>query len=158
MTKTKIFQNGQVDETRRAHAITIRIRSAIADQIKPEFTFGRFDPSVRFAHRWTKSADLYFRIHDRPGRDLFESLFQNSDALAHFENAHHQSVVGVTMFAERHTELEARIKPIAVYFADVVIHAARAKHWASDAGIDRQISRKFADLLCARDKNFIFDN
>src|SRR5713226_5140901 len=141
MTKTKILQNGQIDETRRAHPVTIWIRPAVTDQVETEFAFRPFDPSVSFAYRRTESADLYFRIHDRAGRDLLEGLLQDSDALAHFENAHHQSVISIAMLAERHAEFEARIKPIAIYFADVVIHAARAKHWASDAGIDRQISR-----------------
>src|SRR5438445_13521653 len=99
----------------------------MADQIKPGFTFGRFDASVRFAHRWTEGANFHFRIHHQTGWDLFESLFQDSDALAHFEHAHHQSVISIAVLAQRHTEFEARIKPIAVYFTNVVIHAARAK-------------------------------
>ncbi len=59
------------------------------------------------------------------------------------------------MIAERHAKLEAGIKPVAVHFANVVIHAARAQHWAGDAGIDCQFGGKFADVLGASDDDLI---
>jgi len=34
MTETKILEDGEVDETRWAHAVTVGIRAAVADQIK----------------------------------------------------------------------------------------------------------------------------
>src|SRR5437773_4289771 len=89
VAEAKIFQNSQINKTRRAHAITVRIRSTVADQIETEFALGRFDASISFAHRWTKGADLHLRVHDGTGENLFESLLQDSHALAHFERAHH---------------------------------------------------------------------
>src|SRR5947199_8770769 len=74
VAEAEVFQNRQVDETWRAHTITIRVGSAIADQIETEFSFSRFDSSVRFAHRRTKRAHLHFRIHDGTILNLLESL------------------------------------------------------------------------------------
>src|SRR5688572_7824867 len=49
MPKAHVFEQRQVDEARRADAIPIRIRRAVADEIKAEFAFGSFDAAVRFA-------------------------------------------------------------------------------------------------------------
>src|SRR6202048_5153663 len=71
VAQTQILQNGQVDETRRPHAISIRVRSPVADQIKSELALWTFDPSVGFAHPRFEGADFYFRIYDRTRLDLF---------------------------------------------------------------------------------------
>ena len=65
VTETHVLENREVDETRRAHPIAIRIRAAVADQIKAELALGRFDSTVGFAGWRTKGADFHFRIHDR---------------------------------------------------------------------------------------------
>src|ERR1043166_9466328 len=62
------------------------------------------------------------------------------------------------MFAQWDTELETRIKSVAIHFANVIIHAARAQHGAGDACVDRQLRRKFADVLCPGDDDLIADN
>ena len=59
------------------------------------------------------------------------------------------------MFAERNPEFETRIESVAVDFANVVVHAARAQHRAGNAGVDREIGGKFADVLRARDQDFV---
>ena len=40
----------------------------------------------------------------------------------------------------------------------IVVHAASAQHRPGDAGIDRQFGGEFADILCARDQDFIRDD
>src|SRR6266699_3596949 len=62
------------------------------------------------------------------------------------------------MFAERYPEFESRIESIAIHFPHVVVDPARAKHWASDTGVDRQIGGQLADLLGTGDDNFIRKN
>src|SRR5437867_1699184 len=158
VTKTKVFQHREINETRRTHPITVRIRPAVADQIKTEFAFRSFNTPVRLPDRRAKGADLHFRIHNRTSRDLPESLFQDFDALAHFEHTHHQTIVGIPMVAERHAKFEARIKAVAVHFTQVIVHPAGAQHRARDAGVNRQLGGKFPDVLRSRDDNFILHN
>src|SRR5947207_842822 len=128
MAETKGFQHGEINKTRRTHPITVRIRSAITDQIKSELAFWSFDPSIGFADRRPKRAHFDFRIHDRSGGNLGERLFENLDALVHLESSHHQSIISIAMIAERNAEFESRIDSVAVDFPNVVIHAARAQH------------------------------
>src|SRR4030095_21563 len=73
MAETEILENGQVNEAWRAPHVATWVVSSIADQIEAKLAFGRFDAPVGFAHRWTKGADLHFRIHDRPGGKLLDS-------------------------------------------------------------------------------------
>src|SRR5947199_6910389 len=77
VAEAEVFQNRQVDETWRAHTITIRVGSAIADQIETEFSFRRFYSSVLFAHRRTKVAKLHFMIHNWTILNLLVSIIQN---------------------------------------------------------------------------------
>ena len=49
LPKAHIFQNRQVDQARRPHPIAIRIRPAVADQIKTKFALRRFNAPVRLA-------------------------------------------------------------------------------------------------------------
>src|SRR6266516_1447190 len=99
MAKAKVFEHCEINETWRAHAVTIWIRPAVTDEIKSELAFGRFNSSVRFAHRWPERADLHLRSHDWPRLNLRECLLENLDALAHLERAHHQPIISVTMIA-----------------------------------------------------------
>src|SRR5262249_40644968 len=99
VAQTHVFEDSQVDKTWRAYPITIRIRSAVADQIKSELAFRRFDAAVCFANWRPERPGLHFRIQDRPGLNLGERLFQNFDALAHLQRAHHQSIICVTVLA-----------------------------------------------------------
>src|SRR5437764_14105191 len=62
------------------------------------------------------------------------------------------------MLPERYPEFEPRIKPVAVYFANVVIHTARAQHRTRDAGVDRQFGGEFADVLGAADDDLVPEN
>src|SRR6266436_224999 len=89
MAEAEVFEHGQIDETRRAHAIAVRVRSTVTDQVKTELTFGRLNAPISFANRGTKGTDFHLRVDNRAGRNLFECLLQNSDALAHFQHAHH---------------------------------------------------------------------
>lgn len=65
--ETEIFQHREIYETRRANAITIRIRSAVADQIETEFTFGASDPSVGFTDRCLNARIFTFGLKIGPG-------------------------------------------------------------------------------------------
>src|SRR5437588_8683549 len=112
MTETEIFKNSEVDETRRAHAIAIRIWSAVANQIKSELAFWSFDPAIGFANWRPKRADLHFWVHDWSRLNLCERLLQNLDALMHLESAHHQAIVSVAMIAERDPKFESRINSV----------------------------------------------
>src|SRR5205809_4468492 len=62
------------------------------------------------------------------------------------------------MFAQRNPKFETRIKSVAVYFANVVVHAARAQHWAGNSSADRELRRKFSDVLGPRDHDFVLQN
>ena len=155
MAEAHVFQNREVDETRRAHAIAIRIRRAVADEIKSEFAFRAFDATINLAGLWAETAQLRFRIHDRPGGNVAQRLFQNFDALAHFQHAHHVAVVNVAVFADRHLEIEPAVNAVFVHLAQVVIHAGGAQHRAGYGRVDRQFFRHHADELCASQNNFI---
>ena len=130
VAEAKVFQHSQIDEARRADAVTIRIRAAVADQIETELAFGRFDAPVGFADRRTKARIFTFGFMIGPAGNLLERLLQDSDALAHLQRAHHQSIVGVAVFPKRNPKFEPRIESIAIHFANIVVHAARAQ--ASD--------------------------
>src|SRR5205823_1389928 len=81
-----VFQNCQIDEARGPHAITIRIRRAVANQIKSELPLGRFDPAVSFARFGPESPQLRFRINDRAFRYLLQGHLQNLDRFAHLQD------------------------------------------------------------------------
>ena len=49
VAEAHVFQDRQINEARRTHAITIRIRAAVADQIETELAFRSFDAAIRFA-------------------------------------------------------------------------------------------------------------
>src|SRR6266853_6285578 len=66
LPKAQVFQHSQVDETRRAHAISVRIRPAVADQVKSQFTLWSFDATVSLARLRTEAAQLRLRVNDRP--------------------------------------------------------------------------------------------
>src|SRR5438045_3453312 len=99
VAEAEVFKHGQIDETRWAHPVAVRVWSTVTDQVEAELAFGPFDAAISFADRRTKSPDFHLRVDDRSRRNLFECLLQNHDALVHFQNAHHQSIVGVTVFA-----------------------------------------------------------
>src|SRR5947207_12773936 len=112
MPETKIFQDGQVNEARRAHPVTIRIRAPVADQVESQFALRTFDAPVSFANWRTEAAELYLWVHHWSGWYLFEGLFQDFDAFAHFQDAHHEPVVGIAVIPQRHPELELWLEPI----------------------------------------------
>src|ERR1041385_4103474 len=56
LPEAEVFENRQVDEARRAPAGVIRMRPAVADQVKAEFTLGRFNAAVRLARLWPEAA------------------------------------------------------------------------------------------------------
>src|SRR6266568_6164985 len=62
MAQAHVFEDGQVDEARRAYVVTIGIGRAIADEVKSEFTFGRFDASVSLARLGTEPAQPGFGV------------------------------------------------------------------------------------------------
>src|SRR5262249_22297273 len=82
----------------------------------------------------------------------------NLHALAHLQRSHHQAIVRVAVLPERDAEFEMGIKSVAVYFANVVIHAAGAQHRTCNAGIDRQFGGQFADILGAADDDLVAEN
>src|SRR5262249_6477329 len=158
VTEAQVLKHGEIDETRRTNAVTMRVWRAVADQIKSELTFWSFDSTVRFANWRTKCAHFYFWIHNWARCNLRERLLQDLHALAHLQRPHHQAIVCVAMFPKGDPEFEPRIEPVAVYFANVVIHAARAQHRTCDACVDRQFGRKFADILGAADHDLVTQN
>src|ERR1700720_3287296 len=147
MSQTKIFQDGQVNEARWADPVTIRIRAAIADQVEPQFALRTFDSSIRFSHRRAKAAELHLWGDKRASRYLGKGLFQNLDALTHFQNAHHKPIVGIPVVAERHPELEARIEPVAIHFPQVIVNSTCTKHGTGNASVDCKLRRQFSDVL-----------
>src|SRR4029077_11452023 len=138
VTEAQVLKHGEINEAWWADAVTIRIRAAVADQIKSELTLWSFDSTIRFANRWAKCTHFYFRIHNGAGCNLRERLLQDLHALAHLQYPHHQAIVRVAVLPERDPEFETRIKPVAIYFANVVIHTASAQHRTRYAGADRQ--------------------
>src|SRR5438132_2407091 len=48
VTETHVFEDGEINETRRSNAVAIRVRSTITDQIKSEFALWPFDAPVGF--------------------------------------------------------------------------------------------------------------
>src|SRR5256886_8290109 len=54
VAEAHVFQNGQIDQARRTHAIAIRIRPAVADDVETQLAFRRFDTAISFARLRTK--------------------------------------------------------------------------------------------------------
>src|ERR1039458_5376574 len=155
VAKAHVFENRQVDENRGAHAVAVRMRRAVADDVKTKFALRRFDAAIDFAGLRTEAAQFRLRIHDRSGGNVAQRLLQNFDALAHFQNAHHVAVVNVAVFADRHLKIEPAVNAVFVHLAQIVIHAGGAKHRPGDGRIDRQFFRHHADELRAGEDNFI---
>ena len=53
------------------------------------------------------------------------------------------------MVAERDAEIETRIHPVSVHFAEVVIDAGGTEHGTGDTGADGELGREFSDTLGA---------
>src|ERR1700719_1310333 len=123
VTEAQIFQNGEIDKAWRTHTIAIRIRTAIADQIKSELALRRFNSAIVFSNWRTKSSNLHLLIRDRAGLNLPKRLLENFHAFMHLERAHHQSIVSVAVVAQRNAKFEPWIKSVAVHFPNVVIYA-----------------------------------
>ena len=62
-----LFQRRDVDERWGPDVITPRIRLAVRDDIEGEFTFGRFDPTVRFSGRYPDLILRFLRVDSVPG-------------------------------------------------------------------------------------------
>src|SRR6185503_17835615 len=92
-----ILKDGQVNETRSANVIAIWIQVPVADQIKAEFTLGRFNPPVSFSSLRLETAQLGFRIHDRASRNVLERLIQNLQRFPDFEDADHVAIENVAV-------------------------------------------------------------
>src|SRR5204862_6275206 len=133
MADAHIFENRQVDEAGRTHAIAVRVRRAVANYIKAEFTLGRFDAAVGFADLRPEVAKLGLGINDRPFGNVFERLLQNFQRFAHFQNTDHVAVVNVAVLTDRHAKFEAVIDAVFLHFADIVVHAAGTQHGTGDA-------------------------
>src|ERR1035438_9081682 len=58
VAEAHVFEHRQIDEARRAHAVAIRIRRAVADQIKSELAFRAFDAAINFARLRTEAAQF----------------------------------------------------------------------------------------------------
>src|ERR1041385_4673633 len=119
MSEAHVFEHSQVDQARRANAVTIRIRAAIADQIEAEFALGSFDAAVRFAGLRSESTKLRLRIHDWTFGDFRERLVENLQRLAHFEDANHVAVEHITVLADGHAEIETVVDTVFVHLANV---------------------------------------
>src|SRR5437588_2218415 len=126
MAEAEILQDSKIDETRRSHTVTIGIGGSVTDQIEAKFSLRALDAPICFTDRRPKGANFHLRIHGQPGWNLLKGLLKNSDAFAHLQDPHHQSIVGVAMFAERHPKLKPGVNSVAIHFAYVVVHAARA--------------------------------
>src|SRR3989442_503996 len=59
------------------------------------------------------------------------------------------------MIAERNSKFKSRIKSVTVNLANVVVHATRTQHRPGNPRADRQLGRKFADILGAADHDLI---
>src|SRR5208282_1981279 len=156
MAEAHVFEDRQVDKTGRADAITPGRRPAVADEVKAQFTFGRFNAAVGFAGFGPEIAKFDFGIQDRSGGNVMQGLAENAEGFAHFENPHHVTIKNVPPLSERHAEFEAIVNPVLVHFADVVIDSAGAQPRAGHAGIDRQVAREHAHALAAGAQDFVF--
>ena len=76
-------------------------------------------------------------------------MLEDLDRFAHFEDADHVAVVDIAVIAERDAEVETRIHPVGVHFAEVVIHATGTEHRTGDASTDGERGREFPDALRA---------
>src|SRR5215471_12587458 len=83
VAEAQVLEHSEINETRRAHAVTIWVWRAVADQIKSELAFGGFNASISFTDRWTKRAEFDFGIHNWPRLNLGECLLENLNALPH---------------------------------------------------------------------------
>ena len=156
MPHAHVFQDRQVDKARRPDAVAIRIRPAVADEIKAELAFGRFDAAVSFAGLGPKPANLRLWVDDRAGRNVAQGLFQNLQGLAHFQEPNHVPIESVSLLAQWHTERKAVVNAVLVNLANVVIHSAGPQHRPADARVDGELLRQHADALRAGDEDFIF--
>ena len=74
MTEAHVFQDCEIDQAGRAHAVAIRVRRAIRNEVEAEFSLGRFDAAVGFARLRTKAAQFRLGINDRAVRNFLQRL------------------------------------------------------------------------------------
>ena len=119
--ETNLLKRGDVDERWSADVIAPRIRLAVRDHVKAEFTFGRFDATIRFTRR---DPDLILRFLgvDRPLGDLLDGLLQNPQGLPDLIQADQIVIVEIAVRAGGHVKLKAVIDAVRVCAADVIGH------------------------------------
>ena len=155
MAEAHVFENRQVDEARRAHAIAIRIRRAVADEIEAELAFRRFDAAISFARFRTEAAQFRFRINDRAVGNFRAAPAAEFSRTRAFPDAHHVAVINVAVIAERNAEFEAVVDAVFVHLADVVVHAAARSIGPVMLALMASSRGKHADVLRARHENFV---
>src|SRR5271155_1649570 len=50
VTEAHILEHREVDQARRPHPVTVRVRRAVTDQIETQLPLRRFNPCIGFAH------------------------------------------------------------------------------------------------------------
>src|SRR6185312_11029790 len=145
-------------------------RAAVADQIVAVETLGGLDADARFARRndrppahieemCDESFDVVHRMvfEGRRGqrmprlvgtlRHVLEALPHDTQALAHFLDAHCRAVVAVAMAAGRNLEFELFVTRIGPLLAVIPFKAAGPKPRAGDAPVDGLVQTVSADAL-----------
>src|SRR5688500_12479556 len=105
LAEAHVFKYREVDERWRPNSVAIRIRTAVADEVKTDLTFRPFDSAIRFSSFRAEAAQLPLRIHDRAGGEITKRGLEDIDRLAHLQDANHVAVIGVTVIAERYPEI-----------------------------------------------------
>ena len=61
VAEAHVFEDGEIDQARRAHAVAVRVGRAVADEVEAELALGRLDAAVGLAGLGAEAADLGLR-------------------------------------------------------------------------------------------------
>src|SRR5215207_10297257 len=98
--------------------IAPRIRFAVRDDIKCQFTFGGFNATIRFPGRDPDLIRWFLRI-DRPQGNLLDGLLQYPQGLPNLINTNEVIIHQVTAVAHSYVEFETVVNPIGFRAANI---------------------------------------
>src|SRR6202166_358177 len=137
----------KINQGRRANPHAVRLSCTVANNVIAELALGRFNRVINLARRRLQHlADL---PHDGPGRNIFDGLQADQPRLAHFFHPDNVPVVGIAILADGDFKFVQVVRGVRHRLADVPFHAARTKHRAGSAVIDRFLGGEDANALGA---------
>src|SRR6185436_15899865 len=119
------LQRLKIHERWRPHARSIRLSTAIADDVIAQFPFRSFDGMVDVPDG--RLDDLRKLGHDRSIRNLLDRLSDDASGLTHLLDSNHVPIVSVAGLANGNIELKIRVRGVGFCFSQIPLDARAAK-------------------------------